>query len=364
MMLASVSTEVESHGRQGLPVLGGLPWLGRLFTSPTHDDRQIDIVISVTPRVLRAPAVTPRDEEMRPSGTLQSPTTGSLEAMIREADRDDQIAAARRLPTNTVMQLPDKPIPAGLNGQAVAVQGGNNATPAATDTTAAPVVTQPAANSTVAAAKTKPSPGSGMTNSLTNTSEELPAFVPAPKSLVNERSASEVATVNSSVAGTQNAVLTSMPTATDSSLNVKSGVARLAQISFLPADDVLKVGEKRRYAVQMSSDVALSLALFAVRFDPKVVRVSAVSTGNLLAIENAPALTQSIDPTGTCLISISGLNGKNPFKGTGPLFFIEVEGIGTGDALLILDDAALHLVATDAKDVTSKLSLGSVTVKQ
>jgi len=364
MMLASVSTEVESHGRQGLPVLGGLPWLGRLFTSPTHDDRQIDIVISVTPRVLRAPAVTPRDEEMRPSGTLQSPTTGSLEAMIREADRDDQIAAARRLPTNTVMQLPDKPIPAGLNGQAVAVQGGNNATPAATDTTAAPVVTQPAANSTVAAAKTKPSPGSGMTNNLTNTSEELPAFVPAPKSLVNERSASEVATVNSSVAGTQNAVLTSMPTATDSSLNVKSGVARLAQISFLPADDVLKVGEKRRYAVQMSSDVALSLALFAVRFDPKVVRVSAVSTGNLLAIENAPALTQSIDPTGTCLISISGLNGKNPFKGTGPLFFIEVEGIGTGDALLILDDAALHLVATDAKDVTSKLSLGSVTVKQ
>jgi hypothetical protein len=155
-----------------------------------------------------------------------------------------------------------------------------------------------------------------------------------------------------------------MPTATDSSLNVKSGVSRLAQISFLPADDVLKVGEKRRYAVQMSSDVALSLALFAVRFDPKIIKVSAVSTGNLLEIQNGPALTQSIDPTGTCLISISGLNGKNPFKGTGPLFFIEVEGIATGDALLILDDAALHLVATDAKDVTSKLSLGSVTVKQ
>src|SRR4029453_12340983 len=48
MMLASVSTDVESQGRKGLPVLGGLPWLGRLFTSPTHDDRQIDIVISVT----------------------------------------------------------------------------------------------------------------------------------------------------------------------------------------------------------------------------------------------------------------------------------------------------------------------------
>ena len=37
--------------------------------------------------------MTPRDEEMRPSGTLQSPTTGSLEAMITESDREDQLAA-------------------------------------------------------------------------------------------------------------------------------------------------------------------------------------------------------------------------------------------------------------------------------
>src|SRR6185295_11987524 len=98
MMLASVSTAVESNGRAGLPILSGLPILGRLFTSPTKENRQVDIVIAVTPRVLRAPAVTPRDEEMRPSGTLQSPTSGSLEAMLLETQRDEQIAAARRIP--------------------------------------------------------------------------------------------------------------------------------------------------------------------------------------------------------------------------------------------------------------------------
>ena len=74
MMLASVSRISKRTAAKGLPFLGGLPILGRLFTSPTRDNRQIDIVITVTPRVLRAPAVTPRDEEMRPSGTLQSPT--------------------------------------------------------------------------------------------------------------------------------------------------------------------------------------------------------------------------------------------------------------------------------------------------
>ena len=110
MMLASVSQDVMTNGRAGLPFLGGLPILGRFFTSPTRDNRQIDIVISVTPRVLRAPAVTPRDEEMRPSGTLQSPTTGSLAELIREADREDQIAAARTLPKDVVLQVPDAPL--------------------------------------------------------------------------------------------------------------------------------------------------------------------------------------------------------------------------------------------------------------
>ncbi|HYG81248.1 MAG TPA: secretin N-terminal domain-containing protein, partial [Pyrinomonadaceae bacterium] len=107
MMLASVAQDAQSNGRRGLPLLGLIPVLGRLFTSPTRNNTQIDIVIAVTPRVLRAPAVTPFDERERPSGTLQTPTTGSLEAMVREADREDQLAAARRLPTNAVVQLPD-----------------------------------------------------------------------------------------------------------------------------------------------------------------------------------------------------------------------------------------------------------------
>ncbi len=107
MMLASVAQNIESAGRRGLPLLGLIPVLGRLFTAPTRDNRQVDIVIAVTPRVLRAPTVTPRDEEMRPSGTLQSPTTGSLEAMIIESDREDQFASARRLPRNAVVNLPD-----------------------------------------------------------------------------------------------------------------------------------------------------------------------------------------------------------------------------------------------------------------
>src|SRR5689334_10710901 len=123
MMLASISTDVETRGRRGIAFISGLPFIGRLFTAPTRDLRQVDIVISVTPRVLRAPNVTPRDEEMRPSGTLQSPTTGLLADMMKEtereehiadvirtAQREEQIAAARSLPTHATIQLPDAPL--------------------------------------------------------------------------------------------------------------------------------------------------------------------------------------------------------------------------------------------------------------
>jgi hypothetical protein len=45
---------------------------------------------------------------MRPSGTLQAPTTGSLEAMLRETVRDEQLLPRDGCPQVNI-QLPDAP---------------------------------------------------------------------------------------------------------------------------------------------------------------------------------------------------------------------------------------------------------------
>ena len=58
----------------------------------------------------------------------------------------------------------------------------------------------------------------------------------------------------------------------------------------------MKVGEKRRYAIQLNSDVPLSLALLALRFDPKVVKVHGLTAGNLLAaIRRNSAAVYTVD---------------------------------------------------------------------
>ena len=109
LLLASVAQDIETNGRQGLPLLGLIPIIGRLFSAPTRDNRQVDIVIAITPRVIRAPAILPEDEVERETGSLQTPTSGSLEAMIVQEERDELLASVRRLPTTANVQLPDQP---------------------------------------------------------------------------------------------------------------------------------------------------------------------------------------------------------------------------------------------------------------
>ena len=152
MMLASVAQDRRAQSRVGLPILGLIPILGRLFTAPRSDNSQTDIVISVTPRVLRAPAVTPDDELMRPSGTLQTPTSGSVQAVLEEAEREDQLAMAR--------------INAQQNKAAAAAQ--------AQVQPQAPVVVPPS-SAGAAQAQTQPV--------LT---EEPPSYVPAPRALIGQ----------------------------------------------------------------------------------------------------------------------------------------------------------------------------------
>jgi hypothetical protein len=265
-----------------------------------------------------------------------------------------------------VAKAVNTPATSAVNSTPTTAQNNNNSQPAANTPATTPVTTATVAANTSTIApppvQAKP-PASGDSGAV----EELPSFVPAPKSLISDRAATEVATVNPSGNGaTQNAVLTSMPKATPTSLDTRLGTGRVAQLSLLQGDDVMKVGEKRRYAIQLNSDVSLSLALLTLKFDPKVVKVHAVSAGNLLSTsgEGAPLFTPSIDAKGVCMISISSLNGKASFRGSGPLLFIDVEAIGAGDAALALLKETLHLVATDARDVTSEIVQGTATVKQ
>jgi general secretion pathway protein D len=373
MLLASVSQDVETKGRRGLPFLGGLPIVGRLFTSPTRSNRRVDIVIAVTPRVLRAPALTPRDEEMRPSGTLQSPTTGSLEAMLRENYREEQILAARRIPKEVNVQLPDAPayVPAAKTETSTQAAANNGA---ATQTTA----TQPTtvAQNNGGAAKTEPpalttnQAPANTTNSPTSNDSAMPQPRPvgasfAPQTPVTDTNKLDVATaIKSVVTPTTEVTATSAAAKTDA--NVTAPVEDLApkpavtdataksaplpaviELGFAPEQTELTVGEKRQLSLELNSPARLGVAVVMLRFDPNILRITNVTAGKILTdAKSAATISVMKNEGGVLLVSIAPAAGAT-ISGEGALLNLEVEGLAGGNSSLAFDLSSVHIVTAD-----------------
>jgi general secretion pathway protein D len=381
MMLASVSTELDSEGRSGIPVLSGLPILGRFFTAPTHDNRQVDIVIAVTPRVLRAPAVTPRDEEMRPSGTLQSPTTGSLEAMLIETAREDQIAAARKIPKDVNIQLPDAPKPtyepAAAPSDATKTGGTETAQTAAPDSKSTTTTTNVAATSSSTtsnssanppqtdAAALQPKAASFAPSSDANNVKPMDVAT-AIKNVVNADA--NVSTTSASAKETPKVTppvedLAPKSAATDTSAKPAEPTPAVIELRLNPDKNEMTVGEKRQFSVELSSEASLSLAVVMLRFDPNVVKINNVTLGKLFAdAKSAPTLTQSTTEKGMLLVSLAPAAGT-AISGQGSLLNIDVEAVGAGEAALSFDISNVHLVSTDGRGTVLQMAPMSLTVK-
>ena len=247
LLLASVAQGTESDSRRGLPFISFLPVIGRLFSSPQKENRQVDIVIAVTPRVLRAPIVLEEDLIERPTGSLATPTSSSLEAMIVQEEREEQLAAARRISNYANLQLPDQPVDAPTY-----VKSTTDATEVATKSTTLTEVSlpnKPAAESKTATLNIRPIDSSSRTLPIIQTSESTENTEPKP-------------------------ISTKTP---EKVLTIPNADLRL----FMPNVGEMKVGEKAKISVLISSEAEFQSAIVAIGFDPKKIAIRRVSYGDV-----------------------------------------------------------------------------------
>jgi general secretion pathway protein D len=388
MMLASVTQDIQSNGRSGLPFLSGLPILGRFFSSPTKDNRQVDIVIAVTPRVLRAPAVTPRDEEMRPSGTLTSPTTGSIATLMQETEREEAEIAARRTPKDGPLQLPSIPVTYEPAAASVAADQSSANTIKTADTGATQVLAVSQSNKattppTQTAALIAPAKSDGVDGGSTD------AALPQPKAPAVTSPGESPASPKMDVAGALKSIVSPTTAVSGTAVGAKQDVsvspvveelapksektdtsaasndlaAGLVALSLSPDQSEMRVGEKRQLALAVRTGEKLGLAVLTLRFDPHVVKINSVTAGGLFAnAKTAPTLTQSIDQNGMLLVSLTPAVGS-PLSGEGALLNIEFEAIAAGDSSLAFDLANVHLVASDGRNILLQVEPVKLTVK-
>jgi general secretion pathway protein D len=88
-VVASVKQDNKGDSRVTIPGVGMIPILGRLFTTPRQTSNQSDIVITVTPHIIRPAEIKPEDHYARLAGTQQSGLTQSIEEVIYRAEVED-----------------------------------------------------------------------------------------------------------------------------------------------------------------------------------------------------------------------------------------------------------------------------------
>jgi general secretion pathway protein D len=89
-MIAGVSQNIESKNIKGIPIIGLIPILGRFFSTPETKDTQSDVVITVTPHILRRADITERDHLARLAGDQQNSSNQlKIEQILYLADQED-----------------------------------------------------------------------------------------------------------------------------------------------------------------------------------------------------------------------------------------------------------------------------------
>ena len=314
LLLASVAQNTESNSRSGLPILGLIPILGNLFTAPNKKNSQVDIVIAITPKVIRAPAVLPEDEIERPTGSQATPTNSSLVAMLIQDEQEEQIAAARRTPTNTAVQLPDQPtgpeyIRTSSNQKDTQenTSAANTSSPNTQDNTTA--VNMP---STMGPSILKPIDTSAKTLDIKQTSDTS-AQTPAVQPATNQPRA------------------TLQPVDDNSANGSSSYKAALRFGAEIPA---MKAGEKLKLPIYVDASEPFRTATFGLAFDDSKVAVRTVQFGEvfgtkLAATDTMPFLNQG----GKMYVSLA-TSGTSADSASGIIAYVEIEALADGKPVL------------------------------
>lgn len=323
LLLASVAQNNETNGRAGIPLLGLIPILGRLFTAPTRDNQQVDIVIAVTPRVIRAPAILPEDEIERPTGSIAVPTSGSLEAMIMDDEREELLAAARRVPNVTEVQLPDQKSDAPTYVRADASQ-----------------------NSASVEKTSGDQPTSADTPKMSNSVANLRPIDSGVRTL----DLGKTADTSSNFPELKQTSLRANDNPVTETVRSNAPVATLR----ITAPAAMKAGEKVKVAIMVNGDSSFRSALLGLRFDDKKLAVRSVSFGDVFgaAMVNTAA-TPFLNQNGKMYVSLTSTKDSAE-NSSGVLAYIEIEALSDGIPEMVFEKEVLNFLTSDGRNFTVK----------
>jgi general secretion pathway protein D len=275
--LAGLIQQNDTDSDQKTPFLGDIPVLGRLFTNNKKRTTRTDLVLTMTPHIIRIPDITEDDLAPMWVGTQNNLSFRGLSPRVESQSNIDPFAPQRQPAANNTVAPP-------------------NAAPAIRPLTPVPGGTAP--------------------------TDPFRPQRPVPQGDASSGSPNVTATAAAVVA----------PVAVDdiSSLSPR--------ISPQPVKLAIKPGEEKLWTVVGMDLDGLTTTQIVLRYDPRTIDVSQVAFGSAVAIDPKTPPVVKIDATaGT--ITITSSDGKPlSFNSGGDIAVLRVRGGLPGETYLVLDN--------------------------
>ena len=304
-VVAGIKQESKGDTRAGVPVLGLIPVLGRFITTPRQTSSLSDIVITVTPHIIRSAGLKLEDHLARFAGSQVGGIIPTIEELIQHAQADDD--QERRLIARQ-MQAQTSAQPSATD------QPAQTATPIAGPAPQVETASIPAANSRQRVATLNglpPSPAATLT-----TPRPTPPQPARPEAAVAKTSATtpEVQEGSATFAATQQ----TMATAID--------------LKLVPITSKQQIGKSVFIAVAVNTQVSMTGAKLSLTYDPALLRLKAVRDSGLLG--DRADLTHQEDGGRLQIALQQDQRESSPVTANGQLLLIEFTAVGAGQAVI------------------------------
>jgi general secretion pathway protein D len=299
----------ESRTFSGVLGVNNLPILGKLFGSRSNTVEDSEILISITPTIVRGPKLVEEDFTPLRVGTQEVPRV--------EGARANPFGPE---PTTTAEKPAPEPAPPVHQ---------RPAQPASTTPETVPPPSPPAA--------------------------EPPLEIPAPPTTL---SPAEPPPGASSLAPTSPATEPSRPPQAGApSAPVAPSAQASATVLLSPAEVSVKVGQSAGMAVVLVGAKGVEWVEMTLVYDPQAVELTDASAGPLLTLDGAPVQTERSSNPGRLRVRFSR---TTPIAGSGSVVAVTVKGLKPGTSAMALAD--LHVGRAGGSESPVAPSPGQVVV--
>jgi general secretion pathway protein D len=288
--LAGLIRRDKQNGTSGVPFLSDIPIVGRLFSDKTHGEQSTDLVMTITPHIIRVPDVTERDLMPIFVGTENNVSYQGAPRVESVNDNRSPFETEQNRRRNQ-----QRPVPP----------------------TNAPKPQQPGINLTPPAFPSSPFSNPNPFNN--------PPVTPPPPQSRNDLGPGGVP----ATAASADPAAASATAPTEASAAIVAG----AQFSFDPPALALSPGQDQTVLLYASGADELAPSKVAVDFDPSVLQVTKVE----------PLTGGAVEPVSANRVAFTLPSGGGGISGPRAVARLTVHGVAAGSASLSVDATAMTL---------------------